>query len=223
MIFLHLNKGKNMDNLTKSNEVTESDRKSIAIVIHVIYSIMLLAGLATGLSFGNEPMTMAIVFTVIAAVGVCLANGFKELYKTLGIILFASVVFNFVLPKEMLQKNRIENAYSSFIYQNKNYENTENGQILKKALEGYNAENYKSALSLLRNYDENHSQDLDKVVNLVTAIKQITPELIPDLKTAMNDNFVSIQEYESLREKTIKNISLAKLTNEQLVLLGSIK
>jgi hypothetical protein len=223
MIFLHLNKGKNMDNLMKCDKTTENDRKGIAIVIHVIYSIMLLAGLAAGLSVGNENLTMGIIFTVIAAVGVCLANGFKELYKTLGIILFASIVFNFVLTKEMLQKNRIENAYSSFIYQNKNYENTENGQTLKKALEGYNAENYKAALSLLRNYDENHSQDLDKVVNLVTAIKQITPELIPDLKAAMNDNFVSIQEYESLRQKTIKNISLAKLTNEQLVLLGSIK
>ena len=212
-----------MDNLVESNETTDSDRKSIAIVIHVIYSIMLLAALAAGLSIGNESLTMAIVFTVIAAVGVCLANGFKELYKTLGIVLVVSVVFNFVLTKEMLQKNRIENAYSSFIYQNKNYENTENGQIIKKALEGYTAENYKAALSLLRNYDENHSQDLDKVMNLVTAIKQITPELIPDLKVAMNDNFVSIQEYESLRQKTIKNISLAKLTNEQLVLLGSIK
>lgn len=223
MIFLHLNKGKNMDNLVESNETTDNDRKSIAIVIHVIYSIMLLAALAAGLSIGNESLTMAIVFTVIATVGVCLANGFKELYKTLGIILVVSVVFNFVLTKEMLQKNRIENAYSSFIYQNKNYENTENGQIIKKALEGYTAENYKAALSLLRNYNENHSQDLDKVMNLVTAIKQITPELIPDLKVAMNDNFVSIQEYESLRQKTIKNISLAKLTNEQLVLLGSIK
>lgn len=212
-----------MDNLVESNETTDSDRKSIAIVIHVIYSIMLLAALAAGLSIGNESLTMAIVFTVIAAVGVCLANGFKELYKTLGIVLVVSVVFNFVLTKEMLQKNRIENAYSSFIYQNKNYENTENGQIIKKALEGYTAENYKAALSLLRNYNENHSQDLDKVMNLVTAIKQITPELIPDLKVAMNDNFVSIQEYESLRQKTIKNISLAKLTNEQLVLLGSIK
>lgn len=212
-----------MDNLVESNETTDNDRKSIAIVIHVIYSIMLLAALAAGLSIGNESLTMAIVFTVIAAVGVCLANGFKELYKTLGIILVVSVVFNFVLTKEMLQKNRIENAYSSFIYQNKNYENTENGQIIKKALEGYTAENYKAALSLLRNYNENHSQDLDKVMNLVTAIKQITPELIPDLKVAMNDNFVSIQEYESLRQKTIKNISLAKLTNEQLVLLGSIK
>lgn len=212
-----------MDNLAESNETTDNDRKSIAIVIHVIYSIMLLAALAAGLSIGNESLTMAIVFTVIAAVGVCLANGFKELYKTLGIILVVSVVFNFVLTKEMLQKNRIENAYSSFIYQNKNYENTENGQIIKKALEGYTAENYKAALSLLRNYNENHSQDLDKVMNLVTAIKQITPELIPDLKVAMNDNFVSIQEYESLRQKTIKNISLAKLTNEQLVLLGSIK
>lgn len=223
MILLHLNKGKNMDNLAESNETTDNDRKSIAIVIHVIYSIMLLAALAAGLSIGNESLTMAIVFTVIAAVGVCLANGFKELYKTLGIVLVVSVVFNFVLTKEMLQKNRIDNAYSSFIYQNKNYENTENGQIIKKALEGYTAENYKAALSLLRNYDENHSQDLDKVMNLVTAIKQITPELIPDLKVAMNDNFVSIQEYESLRQKTIKNISLAKLTNEQLVLLGSIK
>lgn len=223
MIFLHLNKGKNMDNLAESNETTDNDRKSIAIVIHVIYSIMLLAALAAGLSIGNESLTMAIVFTVIAAVGVCLANGFKELYKTLGIVLVVSVVFNFVLTKEMLQKNRIDNAYSSFIYQNKNYENTENGQIIKKALEGYTAENYKAALSLLRNYNENHSQDLDKVMNLVTAIKQITPELIPDLKVAMNDNFVSIQEYESLRQKTIKNISLAKLTNEQLVLLGSIK
>lgn len=212
-----------MDNLVESNETADNDRKSIAIVIHVIYSIMLLAALAAGLSVGNENLTMGIIFTVIAAVGVCLANGFKELYKTLGIILVVSVVFNFVLTKEMLQKNRIENAYSSFIYQNKNYENTENGQILKKALEGYTAENYKAALSLLRKYDENHSQDLDKVVNLVTAIKQITPELIPDLKVAMNDNFVSIQEYESLRQKTIKNISLAKLTNEQLVLLGSIK
>lgn len=212
-----------MDNLVKSNETNDNDRKSIAIVIHVIYSIMLLAVLAAGLSFGNENLTMEIIFTVIAAVGVCLANGFKELYKTLGIVLVVSVVFNFVLTKEMLQKNRIDNAYSSFIYQNKNYENTENGHILKKALEGYNAENYKAALSLLRNYDENHSQDLDKVMNLVTAIKQITPELIPDLKVAMNDNFVSIQEYESLRQKTIKNISLAKLTNEQLVLLGSIK
>ena len=212
-----------MDNLVESNETTDSDRKSIAIVIHVIYSIMLLAVLAAGLSFGNENLTMEIIFTVIAAVGVCLANGFKELYKTLGIVLVVSVVFNFVLTKEMLQKNRIDNAYSSFIYQNKNYENTENGQIIKKALEGYTAENYKAALSLLRNYNENHSQDLDKVMNLVTAIKQITPELIPDLKVAMNDNFVSIQEYESLRQKTIKNISLAKLTNEQLVLLGSIK
>jgi energy-coupling factor transporter transmembrane protein EcfT len=212
-----------MDNLMKNNETTDNDRKSIAIVIHVIYSIMLLAGLAAGLSVGNEFMTMAIVFTVIAAVGVCLANGFKELYKTLGIVLVVSIVFNFVLTKEMLQKNRIENAYSSFIYQNKNYENTENGQILKKALEGYTTENYNAALKLLRNYDENYSQDLDKVVNLVTAIKQITPELIPDLKAAMNDNFVSIQEYRSLRQKTIKNITLAKLTNEQLVLLGSIK
>lgn len=171
-----------MDNLVESNETTDNDRKSIAIVIHVIYSIMLLAALAAGLSIGNESLTMAIVFTVIAAVGVCLANGFKELYKTLGIVLVVSVVFNFVLTKEMLQKNRIENAYSSFIYQNKNYENTENGQIIKKALEGYTAENYKAALSLLRNYNENHSQDLDKVMNLVTAIKQITPELIPFLK-----------------------------------------
>ena len=79
MILLHLNKGKNMDNLVKSNETNDNDRKSIAIVIHVIYSIMLLAVLAAGLSFGNENLTMEIIFTVIAAVGVCLANGFKEL------------------------------------------------------------------------------------------------------------------------------------------------
>ena len=202
-----------MNNLIKSNEMTEGDRKCIAIVIHVIYFLMLFAGLAAGLSFGNDMLIMEIVFTIIAGVTACLTNGFKELKITFSIILFASIVFNFVLPKEILQKNRIENAYSSFIYQNKNYENTKNGQIVKKALEGYNAENYKAALSVLRNYDGNHSQDLDKVVNLVNVIKQITPELIPDLKTAMNDNFVSIQEYESLRQKTIKNISLAKLTN----------
>jgi hypothetical protein len=60
-------------------------------------------------------------------------------------------------------------------------------------------------------------------MNLVNAIKNITPELIPDLKVAMADNFVSLEEYNLLKNQAIKNISSKKLTNEQLVLLGSIK
>jgi hypothetical protein len=212
-----------MNNLIEE-DVAENDRKIVASLIHVFY-FMLLAGIVA-LSFqnGNESvLTIAIVTTIIAAIATCLANGLKELYKIVGIVIVLSLVFNFIITKEGLQKNKIETSYNNLIYQNKNYANTENAKNIKKALENYNAENYKVALETLRKYNQNESQDLDRVMNLVNAIKNITPELIPDLKVAMADNFVSLEEYNLLKDQTIKNISSKKLTNEQLVLLGSIK
>lgn len=212
-----------MNNLIEE-DVAENDRKIVASLIHVFY-FMLLAGIVA-LSFqnGNESVLMiAIVTTIIAAIATCLANGLKELYKIVGIVIVLSLVFNFIITKEGLQKNKIETSYNNLIYQNKNYANTENAKNIKKALENYNAENYKVALETLRKYNQNESQDLDRVMNLVNAIKNITPELIPDLKVAMADNFVSLEEYNLLKNQAIKNISSKKLTNEQLVLLGSIK
>lgn len=203
---------------------TENDKKIVASLIHIFYFILLASMVALSFQTGKESiMTMAIITTIIAAIAACLANGLKELYKILGIVVILSLLFNFVITKETLQRNKIENAYSSLIYQNKNYANTENAKKIRTALEGHNSENYKIALNTIKNYYQNESQDLDRVMNLVSAIKNITPELIPELKVAMADNFVSLEEYNLLKNQAIKNISSKKLTNEQLVLLGSIK
>jgi hypothetical protein len=212
-----------MNNLIEE-DVAKNDRKIVASLIHVFYFTLLASMVALSFQTGKDSiMTMAIVTTIIAAIAVCLANGLKELYKILGIVVILSILFNFVITKETLQRNKIENAYNSFIYQNKNYANTENAKKIRTALEDHNSENYKIALNTIKNYYQNESQDLDRVINLVSAIKNITPELIPDLKVAMADNFVSLEEYNLLKNQAIKNISSKKLTNEQLVLLGSIK
>lgn len=213
-----------MDNSIEKEQSEDNERELTASIIHFFYFILLAMGVTLGLQNGNESiMTVAIVITFIAAIATWIANGPKELYKIVGIIVSLSLVFNFVVTKEWLQKNKIEKSYNNLIYQNKNYANTENAKNIKKALENYNAENYKVAFATLRKYNQNESQDLDKVMNLVSTIKTITPELIPDLKVAMADNFVSLEEYNLLKDQTIKNISSKKLTNEQLVLLGSIK
>lgn len=213
-----------MDNTIEKEKPIDNEREITASIIHVFYFVLLSMGVAVGFQNGNESiMTIAIVITIIAAIATCIANGPKELYKIIGIVVALSLVFNFVITKEWLQKNKIEKSYNNLIYQNKNYANTENAKNIKKALENYNAENYKVAFATLRKYNQNESQDLDKVMNLVSAIKNITPELTSDLKVAMADNFVSLEEYNLLKDQTIKNISSKKLTNEQLVLLGSIK
>jgi len=213
-----------MDNTIKKENVSIEDRKIIANLIHFFYLAFVSIIIVGGLSHNSEStITFVAVLTIIAATATCFTNGFKELYTTLGIVILLSVVFNVFITKETLQKNRLDKVYSSFVYQNENYANTENAKNIKKALEDYNPENTKIAFDSLKKYDQNISQDLDKVMNLISAVKAITPELIPELKVAMNDNFVSIDEYNVLKQKAIKNISSKKLTNEQLVLLGSIK
>lgn len=213
-----------MNNSIDGNETTPEDRKSMALIVHVIYFILLASIFAIGYSNDNESiLPIIITFTVIAAIGAYLANGLMELYKIIGIIVIVSFVFNFVATKEILQRNKLEDSYSNLLYENKNYANTENAKKIRTALESYSPESYKIAFNAIKKRNQNKSQDIDNVLNLVSAIKNITPELTPELKLAMADNFVSIEEYTLLKDQAIKNISSKKLTTEQLVLLGSIK
>lgn len=213
-----------MNETIGEDEITKSDKKAFAIVVHVLYFSILSCGVAAGMSNHNDSLINgALILTIIAGVVACLINGLKQISITLAIALLVSLFFNFVITKEVLQQNKLEKFYSSHLYQNQNYANTENGKIIKKALEAYNEDNYKIAFDVLKKHDQNESKNIEDVMNLVNVTKAITPELIPDLKVAMADDFVSIEEYNILKEKAVKNITSKKLTTEQLVLLGSIK
>lgn len=213
-----------MNETIGETEITKSDKKAFAILVHVMYFIILSCAFFAGLSYHNDStINNAFIITIVAAIAACLINGFKQIYITLTIAVIVSLFFNFVITKEVLQQNKLEKFYTSHLYQNQNYANTENGKIIKEALEAYNDDNYKVAFDVLKKYDQNESKNIEDVMNLVNVTKAITPELIPDLKVAMADNFVSVEEYNILRQKAIKNITSKKLTTEQLVLLGSIK
>lgn len=204
--------------------MTDDDRKGIAICTHVVYSLLIFLAIPAAIRHNNEsPWITAFVLTLIAAAILFFTKNPKEIYKTVSIFIISIVVFNFVITKEYLQVKMLKESYNSFVKLNENYANTENAKTIKKAIDNYNAKNADSAYKVFINKDQNRSQDIEKVINLVNAIKEITPELKPDLKLALADNFISIDEYNSLKEKTIKNISLKTLSNEQLVLLGSIK
>jgi len=207
-----------------NNSLSKEDRRLTLIGIYIFYSFIMFMGIYISLKNNNESIiSTTIIFTMIGVIGSFCVSGIKSSLNIVGISILATIFFHSIITKEMIQTEKFKNSYNHLISKNENYKNTENARKIRVAIEAYSQENAKIAYDVLKNKNQNTSQDIDKVMNLINVIKQTTPELIPELKIVMTDNFMSLEEYNSLREKTLKNISLATLTNEQLVLLGSIK
>lgn len=201
----------------------EDGKIEVSWTANLMYALTIFTIIPAGMNYNNSSWIEVAILTLIAAAVIYYKGKIKYLYATAGILIVASLIFNFIITKEYIQTKKLNEHYSKYINENENYANTENAKKIKAAIDHYSDENADIAYNALGHKDQNQSQDIDKVINLTNAIKQLTPELKAELKVAMADNFVSIEEYNQLRDKTLKNISLSTLTNEQLVLLGSLK
>jgi hypothetical protein len=211
---------------SNSKMAAKENKAGIGIIVYLFYIVMSVGYIVIKSQVNKEIVTTGFIITTAITIGlICWLRGFKDLYKVAVMIGAGIIIFCFVITKEDIQRKYMSNKYDYYIGLNSNFENTDNAHIIKEAIDAYSNENYNKALAVIKNRDQNNSETLDRVFNLANVIKELTPELKGDLKVALKDNFVSIEEYKILKLKTVENIQakIDTLTTEQLILLGSIK
>lgn len=161
------------------------------------------------------------ILIYLIIIGVCIA--YKKLpfkYVFFPIMLSSIIIFyDFDKEKEVL--NLMSEIYSAKISYESAYENSENGVLMLKSIKENNPKKFEN---ILRDNDKNFKVNTIKENNLIEIVLQIFPSEKETLTYYLNDNYLSVYEYNKIRENILKIATKENfnLESEQLAMIRSL-
>lgn len=110
--------------------------------------------------------------------------------------------------------------YERLIINEPTYANTENSKKLLVAIKDNNPDEF---IKILENTADNKKIDDASANNLLSIVLDVMPEYKPQLKVMLSDNYLTINEYNSIKKDILATITKKDLNSEQIAMIGVLK
>lgn len=143
----------------------------------------------------------------------------KKMYMLIVIIisfLYAVITLNSADYRKEIMQSR----YEQILLKEPSFEGTKNAELLRVAIKDNKPNDY---IKILTPFNDNQQPRTKELIRLFETIELVFPEYKEYTKNKLDDNFLSINEYNDIKNMIIKNIPKKELTKEQLAVIGELK
>lgn len=124
------------------------------------------------------------------------------------------------LDKDNYRKEIMQERYEYILFKDPAFEGTKNAELLRAAIKDNKPNDY---INILKPVNDNQQPRAKELIRLFETIELVFPEYKEYTKSKLDDNFLSVNEYNDIKNMIIKNIPKKELTKEQLVIIGALK
>lgn len=138
---------------------------------------------------------------------------FKSSFLSLFFILF---IFNYNTEEKSYVSNVMQSKYNYLLKNDKNYINSLQSDKLKTAIKDYKPNDF---ISILKDKNDNIKINQEKINNLFEVVMKIAPDRAMLLLKYTKDNYLTVNEYNDIRDKILKDFKDKELNLLQKSLL----
>lgn len=152
-------------------------------------------------------------------VGICLLTKSQSKVNFLIVCVTTVVYIGVVNNSQDLQLKAMNSRYEK-ILKTGNYAKSDHAILLKKAVDDGDTKKF---VTLLTNRKDVYEAAVNDQIAVLEIIEQITPNLKPKARIFLNDDYLTMTEYASLKEDILKEIQNINLTGDQISMIRSFK